>query len=342
VLRIRKLLLAMLVLAVSVHAIGIAPGTIDLKPGQYNISFLITNKADTASVVSLTSYGEFGITFAEQTIMIAPHGEYLCHASLSYSYLEPGRRTAWISAEEKPEDDQVTVSARTGVIAAVNIDVPMQGKHLRAEVKGDDRAIVIRVTNIGDETIDHAHAAIDVRDWRQEKRIMTDAKPVLAGRSRELVALHNLSTGDYSADVRILFDGKEALSDLDFRIGQPSVELVSQSWQTAGDFSRLRLAVRAGWNRNLTAYATMSTDSLTMQSSEVILQPDRQGYIDIFWPASEGLPQKLFLHYDGIISGYEIEVRPVMEAPSRPLFWLISLFMLLLIVTIWRFHARKR
>jgi hypothetical protein len=334
VLRIRKLLLFMLLIA-QVHALSIAPGTVDISANR-TVDLLVRNTEDHGVMVGVIFAGELQLMPESSEVYIPPYSEASLSVAVLSSDLEPGRHCSQLGVYEKNEGT-TTVSAVAGVVSNICTSIPYPGRYLSMRIAANDKDIVVKASNQGAENLT-AKALVEISDGRMEKRL-TAEKPVMVGETRELVMPHGLSQGMYTA--RAAAEYAKPV-EMDFIIGAPTVYLLSMQSRLSGEYFEVRAEVDSDWNRPVKAFATLDAGDYTTTSSTVEISPGGRQVIRLFWPAAQSREAILTIHHSGRSESAQVFIEE-MPREGRPWLWLSAcLATLALIAIIMRFHGKKR
>lgn len=234
----------------------------------------------------------------------------------------PGTYTGGIGISQKPSSVQSTffVQAVAAVLHKVEVVVPQQGKHVRANVLTDTPAtneevlITVATENIGTENINSLNARIDVRGPTNDLLFSerTPSTPLSVGSKANLVTgWVPQSPGTYLVEAVLQYDGitrtvRETITigSLELRLGELDVGPFS-----LGDIVRLDLPVSSDWNQPLPG---VFGQVQVYQNGEVIdtittgalqLPPRGDGTLSAFWNTAGLAPGQYVLEYTVFYGG---------------------------------------
>jgi len=241
------LLLCILFSISLVSALGITPGrtTLDFQPSLVKeISFSVLNSENKDMSVFFDVKGELNNSITLNTGFAEfSSGE----EAKSFSYLinlpekisTPGLHTAEIVVTEIPKDFKQSgssVGSRLSVVSQLYVHVPYPGKYLELEPQiinaQEDGTVLflIAAVNRGKLDIGKAKATIDIYSSFGEKvaSIETDERDILSGSRIELIGkwtATDISSGDYRADITVVYDGENTNAEKNFKIGESILEI---------------------------------------------------------------------------------------------------------------------
>lgn len=231
--------IVMILIAPSVLSLGITPGkiTIDFEPNlETTITLTILNndqKDFTALALVDGSLKDYVTLDKTRLDFTKEEGS----KTLSYKVKLPGALDApgthqtmikVKEVKESPEEGPISVGASLEVASLLLINVPYQGKYVRAELfisegeAGEETIFAIPAENIGEENINSAKANIEIYSASGEKitTLSTDEKSINMRNKRELVARWAAEkAGKYKAIATLNYDGKTTTLEKEFVIG---------------------------------------------------------------------------------------------------------------------------
>ena len=257
-----SLVLAALLFAAGAMGLGIAPGDVELKPGESSAFFIVNNENKDMDVI-LYAQGPLADRLMLSTNLVRlkstdDTGQVTVTAAAE---LKPGRHLIELVAMEVPEAGagETVIAARQAVISKVTILVPYPGKYAEAELvipkKGEHEQLdfVVKVRNVGGEAIT-AQARIDVFSPTNDllASLMTDQKEVSAGGMREIVARYQngLPVGKYYARATVSYGGQEIVLEETFEVGSMvvSIQGIFVRQFRLGQIAKFDILVESSWN----------------------------------------------------------------------------------------------
>lgn len=258
-----------------VSALGITPGrtTLDFKPNlKQNVSFSVINSEKKDMALIFDVRGELN----NSIILNSGFAEFSQKdETKSFSYFvnlpekvnSPGLHTAEIVVTEIPKNISpggTIVGSRLAVVTQLYVNVPYPGKYLELEPQivnaQEDGTILflIAAVNRGELNIGKAKATIDIYNSFGEKiaTIESDEREILSRQRIELLGkwTSNVSSGNYRADIAVVYDGETATAKKEFEIGKNVLEIqkIEVNDFKLGGIAKFNALVENKWNEDIT------------------------------------------------------------------------------------------
>jgi hypothetical protein len=313
---IMSMMFFIILVAPSLHALGVTPGrtTMDYEPGlEREIGFSILNNEHKNMQVMLTVQGELNqsVTLFDSVVDFMPSED-----SKSFFYKinlpddiakKPGLHTAEIVALEVPKAgvDGTYVGATVAVVSQIYVYVACPGKCIEADVsildaeQNSTATFIVPVVSRGELGIGEARAVIDIYTSLNEKvdSIETDYWPIEPGARTELSAkwFVDVPTGDYLAKVTVFYDGESISFEKPFAVGNQmlTIESILVNNFQLGEIAKLQILIENKWNKELkNVYANL-----------FVYNPDGQTMADVK-SAAEDIPaltkKELLAYWDTV------------------------------------------
>ena len=265
------LVLLLLSCTFQVAAIGVSPARYDLnyEPGlTYDFTFKALNNQDQPVMIGARLARDmvpFSTISPEEAL--APVGgsaEFTVHMELpatAEGMEKPGKNILEIYFVEKTQTGQGSVSARTGVIPWVVVDVPFPERYAEITAfgvssvnQGNDATGSFSIKNRGNEDLDALSVTIRLYD-NQGSLLQTknyEDIPVSVGQEYKksfTLSTSSLPAQDYHATLTLRYDDKSSSKNATFRLGDLNGEIISYpSNITKGGIVPFDITVANHWN----------------------------------------------------------------------------------------------
>jgi len=310
------LILILLILLPSVHAIGISPPsfTVDFEPNlEDEKTFRIINNIGQDMTADVKVHGQLApyIKPNRSSIEIAEGqiGDFTFKVKLPED-LEPGLNVGKILVTGIGKTaSEGMFNVRTAVEGRYVVRVPFPGKYIDyvwhySDIKENETAhFSVDVTHRGNTTIDEVYAFIDIFDieWKRVARVpTTKINFLLPQKSDRLYATWD-STGNapglYNIKLTLYYDGiyKEEVGEL--RIGSLYVRILNYTKTFETDtINKFNVNVQSQWNEKIdNVYAEIkifneSIDITTIKTPFKSLSPWTPEILEGFWDTRGVLP----------------------------------------------------
>ncbi len=253
-------------------AIGIGPPKVevDFQPNlNKEITFMVLNQISIPIRAELYVRGDLAeyITLEKEYIDLDPgkSATFQVYITLPSKIDTPGPNNLRIGAlESQITSEAGTVGAKAGVESKLIINVPYEGKYIKADLKATDIKkgeivdFTLSISNIGEEYIADLDASIEIYDSDDEKiaTIKTDSISISSGEKKDIAAKwssEDAEAGIYNAIAKITYDGNAKEAETKFRIGDVLIEIldVSISKFKKGEIAGISLSVQSKWNEEI-------------------------------------------------------------------------------------------
>ena len=234
------LIILSIFLAKDIDALGVSPGrkTIDFVPNlEKDITITVFNNEHRDFTAAISTRGELGnyIELAQTELKFSSGDS---EKSFNYkiklpNYLDkPGSHKAEIVIGEisgADEGKDTVIGALVAVVSQLDVKVPYPGKYVVLNLDmvntkpNEEVKFFIRVTNLGEENIEHAMAVITILDQNDNEivKLDTDSKTIKAKDRGELKGrwLADVDLGDYKAVAVVYYDDLKAVVERSFTLG---------------------------------------------------------------------------------------------------------------------------
>ena len=234
------LIILSIFLAKDIDALGVSPGrkTIDFVPNlEKDITITVFNNEHRDFTAAISTRGELGnyIELAQTELKFSSGDS---EKSFNYkiklpNYLDkPGSHKAEIVIGEisgADEGKDTVIGALVAVVSQLDVKVPYPGKYVVLNLDmvntkpNEEVKFFIRVTNLGEENIEHAMAVITILDQNDNEivKLDTDSKTIKAKGRGELKGrwLADVDLGDYKAVAVVYYDDLKAVVERSFTLG---------------------------------------------------------------------------------------------------------------------------
>lgn len=237
--KIMLLAVVLIIISPSVLALGVTPGkiTIDFEPNmETTISLTVLNNDQKDFTTLALVEGDLKDYVTIENARLDFRKE---EASKTVSYKvklprtldKPGTHQTMIKIRELKESEEagpITIGASLEVISLLLINVPYEGKYVRAEMfiseggLGEETVFAISAENVGEEDVNSISAKIDIYNADGEKitTLSTDEISLNTRNKRELVARWTAEKpGRYKAKATLSYDGKTTILEKEIMIG---------------------------------------------------------------------------------------------------------------------------
>ena len=312
-----------LLLLPCVSAIGIAPAEqdieLDKEPGTQTLTFYAVNTGDKTITVELYAEGAFSeyVGFSEEELTIEPGETVPFDVLLELpEELPAGIHSLDIGLIEKIIESSAGVTAIPSVESRLNINNPYGSSYLIANLSANNISttselveFIVILKNPTTVDIIGITGNIKVRDASDSvvKTLHLNKIDISASNTTQLTAPWDASgtpVGVYKAIATLLYDGESTQADAYFKIGKPSVEIVSVDINMIGDTTKFTIEVKNKWNQYVTGvYASLTIlehdePIEELKSSAISIPPNQIGELIAYW---EGI-------YNHSINGVDITV----------------------------------
>ncbi|MCD4666749.1 hypothetical protein K8R47_02990 [archaeon] len=322
-----------------VDAIGVTPGrtTIDFEPDlSQDIKFTVINNEQKDMKAVLRIEGDLAQYIKVSQALInfkaeEDSKELTYRVNLPKDISKKGINKGSIIIMELPEEvDQpgAFVGATAAVATELIVRVPYPGKYAEIDLAVSGEGPVyfhIPISNFGEQDIIRAGATIDILGSNNEKivTIETEEKSIKSKERDEIVAewkAENINPGTYHAIVTLTYDGKIAVIEKNFNVGQLriDVESITVNNYQLGGIAKFLILVNSKWNEVINdVYVQMiinddqGKEIANFKTASDNVDPLSKKELIAYWD-TEGIKEgkyngKIFLHYEGITTEKEIE-----------------------------------
>jgi hypothetical protein len=269
---IKKILLLLILMSGVVLGLGIGPvktNLIYVPDGSETVELKIINNEHRNMKLAVYAKGELekSISFSQQIITVTEDQEYI---PLSYTIrypdgLKPGKRTASIYVLELPDEfsnvDQTMISATTGVVSQLEVQVPYPGKYAEARllVEATDKDIIFKIPvyNFGQEDILNASATIGIYGPTYEliAEIKTNSLSIASESEGRLLAVWepDVNPGAYFAIATVDYDGRKIRLEETFSVSNLmlSIKEINIREFNIGEIAVLDITVSSAWGSQI-------------------------------------------------------------------------------------------
>ena len=280
----------------------------------------------------------------------------------------PGKHVTGIFASyamENPGGMNVRIKVGTPVI----VYVPYPGKYVEASLRIENAEVnktanfVLDVVNRGNESISEMYARIDIYKANSSRvaTLTTERKPLASKKSGTLTAkwFVDVLPGEYSADVRIYYDGNFKRIEKNFMVGEPSIKILEVKAEPVknGTVGKIHVIVKNLWSEGMDgAYINIDFRKKgglgrvsSAKSSTFSIRPWEEKDVTVYWDTSaaegpgtyEGNATIYYLNKTGSMI-FEIEVIGGFGETEAPLLLVAAVCAVLVIVVFVAARRRRK
>lgn len=289
------ILLIIIIIPLPVFSLGISPPIIDISysPGQdYNIT-IISRGVDGQKIQAEVN-GDFAesITIPSEK-MIIKDGETRFEVHLKQPTFDtPGTKTSYICATESPDKQygQSMINALVSVCSIVRIFVPYPEKYIEFSIsipninEKENLYLKLRAISRGIQTVEHISGSVSIYDAELNTLIttvpLTDIFNLATDQEQEMYgewSTINANSGTYKAVASLVYDGKTATKEQEFKIGTLDINLINYTSNiTAGQIRPFNVEIESKWNEpikntfaEVTVFNNQSTEIQKFKTSPV-------------------------------------------------------------------------
>ncbi len=366
--------LFLLVVVKDSFAIGIGPPSVELdfQPAlNKDLTFMVLNNIAVPIRADLyvKGYLKDYITLEKDYIDLNPgeSANFKVYVRLPSQIDVPGPHDTRIGALESQKTAQAgTVGAKAGVEAKLIINVPYEGKYIKADFEAADIKIgervnfAIALSNMGKEDIANVRASIEIYDSDNKKIaiVETNSVELKIDEKKELRAewlSEGFGAGIYKALAKINYDENIKEIQTSFKIGDVLIEIldVSISKFKKGEIAQISILIQSKWNEpidDVFANIELYKDSElvdTIATNHITINPWANSTIDAYWStvniAASNYLAKTTLNYAGqtTYKEFNIEVKGKGLGGIGTIIVIISIPIIFFILW-WIFWASKK
>jgi len=280
----------------------------------------------------------------------------------------PGKHITGIFASYLQENVE-GFSVRLKVGTPVIVYVPYPGKYVEASLRIENAEVnktanfVLDVVNRGNESISEMYARIDIYKANSSRvaTLTTERKPLASKKSGTLTAkwFVDVLPGEYSADVRIYYDGNFKRIEKNFMVGEPSIKILEVKAEPVknGTVGKIHVIVKNLWSEGMDgAYINIDFRKKgglgrvsSAKSSTFSIRPWEEKDVTVYWDTSaaegpgtyEGNATIYYLNKTGSMI-FEIEVIGGFGETEAPLLLVAAVCAVLVIVVFVAARRRRK
>lgn len=262
-------MLMLLVISSSASALGVVPSSKEImfEPGAVQaVELMVKNNEHKGFKAAVYVEGELAdyIEVEESLIELSASEDskiITLHIQMPQAFEQQGligsRVVIREVAEKGPEGTGVV--AQVAVASKLTLRVPYSGKYAEIRllapefVRGAESNFAVEVHNHGDEDIEEAQAYIDIYGPLNNKLFtLAGEKSRVEAKEKSLLIVKwvpQVSNGPYKAVATVMYDGKSAIDELGFQIGEPQIiiDSVSVTDFTLGGIAKFDILVSSNW-----------------------------------------------------------------------------------------------
>ncbi|MBN2421058.1 hypothetical protein JXB27_02150 [Candidatus Woesearchaeota archaeon] len=280
---------------------------------------------------------------------------------------EPGTHRVKIGVVEMPKETG-GLNVRTAIESLISIQVPYTGKFLRYSFdiksvnRGEQIPVALSVHNLGIEKIDELYAEIRAFDYNKNEVLFAKTEKISLESHQDNVLKLNMSStglmpGNYVAEAKIFYDGKEATTAQNFKIGKLEINVLNQTTIfVPGKVNKFFIEIESEWAekiRGVFAEVTIANEETAKTISKDILGFERTN-LEGFYNVPELRPGKykmlVVLHYAGEKKIKEVDITIENESrlpklnvsPLQAAFLVVILIILIINLILFTILMRKK
>jgi hypothetical protein len=258
----------------NISAIGITPArtNINFEPGLVKeVNFSIINSENKEMSVVFSVKGELAqyITLSQEFADFSSSEKeksFKYTLELPQDFENPGKYEAEIVALEVSKDVKESgtfVGAALAVITQVYVHVPYPDEYIETEFKivsseqGSNTLFLIPITNRGKVDVSEIQAIIDIYSPSGEKiasvESLKESLKKLERKELSATWFANVSSGKYTANLTLMYNGKQKSFLKDFEVGEILLEIkevVVRDFQL-GEIAKFELLIQNKWSHEV-------------------------------------------------------------------------------------------
>lgn len=320
-------ILVIILLAVSVNALGITPGRISLnfEPGaEHTVAVKVINSEKKAVDISITAEGELSkyVEITETRISFAENEE---EKTITYKlklpevFDKPGLKEGKLVISQLPKNinGELVIGALVSVVSQLKVQVPYPDKYAEADftVQAEKNLakLHIVVKNLGEKKLENVKGTITItKDGIDISKKETNLGSTETYGKLEMLDIWYGDDGDYNAIATVNYDGKLIGFEREFSIGTLVNALgIAADKFTLGEIIELGVLIENGHSNNVKVNAKLLLKDefgnivADIESNALDLNSKKQNTAKLYWNTKDlaigTYIGSLILNYNGKI-----------------------------------------